>query len=184
MTRLALSCAAALLAFALPGAPAAEARGPEDPALIGAGDPEVIRALAAEIGTATLTADPLGDPLVRGRIGRTNYSLYFFDCREKTNDACASIQFYAVWDVGAVKPDAAFVNVWNTEYRYCKLYLDDEQDPRLEMDVNLKYGMPAGNLRANFRLWRDCLNTFLGYMGKKLPLSPGAPSGSGGTTDL
>lgn len=158
--RLAAVLACGLGACGLGGsASGAGARGLPDSTLVTAREPLKILELAREIGEAELEADGLGDPLVEGRLNAAPYRVFFFGC-DAENQRCDSLQFHALWSPGPARPDLEAVNRWNADGRSCKAYLGRDRGPRLEMDVNLRYGAPAGNLRADFQIWRDCLRAF------------------------
>ena len=56
------------------------------------------------------------------------------------------------------------VNTWNREFRFGKVYLDDENDPFLEMDVNLDYGVSEGNFLDTLDWWTVVLGRFEEYI--------------------
>jgi hypothetical protein len=138
-----------LMALAAWGSPA---RAEE---LVKASDMETIAELARGFGSATIEK---GDTTyVKGRIDGTLYAIFFYDCDAEGAD-CKSIQFYASWDDAVVKPDA--IGAWNREKRFAKAYIDNEDDPVLELDVNLRHGVARANLEDTMDWWRISLEKF------------------------
>jgi hypothetical protein len=118
-------------------------------------DIDTIIELARGFGSATIEK---GDTTyVKGRIEGTVYAIFFYDCDTEGAD-CKSIQFYASWEDAGVEADA--INGWNRDRRFAKAYLDGENDPVLEMDVNLRHGVPRANLEDTIDWWRISLEKF------------------------
>ena len=117
---------------------------------------EMIENLARGFGSATLERRSNGEPYIVGRIDGTKYGIYFYGC--ENGKACQSIQFSAGWS--GTKMTLESVNRWNRDKRFGKAYLDKEGDPRLEMDVNLDYGVTKGNFEDTFDIWTRVLKSF------------------------
>ncbi len=127
-------------------------------------DPEAIAAiLRAEGYKAELTKDGSGDPMIRSASSGTNFTLFFYNCTSNRN--CTTLQYYAGFDVDKGS-DLATINKWNSTKRFGRAYLDDEKDPRLEMDVNLdEGGVARGNFVDNLKVWLDLLDAFKTHIG-------------------
>lgn len=153
------------LFLAAPGAASAQA-------LIDATQVDDIARIARDYGTAEVGTDSAGDPMITGDMDGTTYVVFFYGC---TNGAdCTTIQFIASWvNPGAV--DAAQLHTWNREKRFGKAYLDDENDPVLEMNVNLFGGVSETNLSDTFDWWRVVLETYVEYIGFETVDEPAAP---------
>lgn len=120
--------------------------------------PEVLAQLVRDEGyNAKLGIDGTGDPKIEGRVGQTEYSIFFYGCDAGKN--CTSITFSAGYNLANGMTDAA-VNDWHRRKRFTKVYLDDERDPFLQMDVNLDRGVTAENFRDSFDLWRLLVEDF------------------------
>jgi hypothetical protein len=132
--------------------PAAQAASPT----VTAQDPEEILNIAKGFGSATLATDRDGDPKISGRINGTSYSVYFFGC--KNGDNCKDIQFVSGWSGFDITLEQ--INDWNSNRRYGKSYLDDENDPVLIMPVNLHLGVTRENLEDTFEWWTVVLEQF------------------------
>ena len=85
---------------------------------------------------AQVTTDKDGDPMVRSASGGVDFLVLYYECKGKTR--CPSIQFYAGFKKKGITP--ARIAEWNTKKRFGRAYLDDEFDPRVEMDVDVEHG--------------------------------------------
>jgi len=155
MNRHAYRAAGALLAVMMLAAPAAA----ED--LVDGKDPEVILNIASGYGSASLSKDDYGDPLIEGRINGLLYYVFFYDCKE--NKDCTSIQFSATFDNPEITVDG--INRWNKEKRFSSAYLDPDGDAVLQYDLNLAFGVSRGNLDDTFDYWRTVLGEFHDHLG-------------------
>ena len=142
----------AALGFGLATASASE--------LVDATDPEAILNIARGYGAATLGTDVVGDPQVTGRIGGNAYTIFFYGCTEGRD--CTNLQFSSGWISNHV--DLSMINSWNREHRFSRAYLDDEDDPIIEMDVNLEFGVSRRNFDDTFGLWSVILSSFATYV--------------------
>ncbi len=100
--------------------------------------------------------DVRGEPVITGRISRTDYRIQFYEC--EGGAFCNSVQFIAE----APRP-AAFTletaNSFNTRWRYVRLTLADNQ-VRLQMDVNLDAGVTADNLEDTLDIWKQLVEIY------------------------
>ena len=152
----AIGCAALLVAASGPRIAAAQST-------VDATVPEEIMNIARGFGSASLETDSQGDPKVSGRIDGVRYNVFFYDCTD--NKACESIQFSAAWRRGDVEVPLAKMNEWNRSKRYGVAFLDNEEDPVIQMDVNLEHGVTRRNLDETFRLWTTVLSQFESHVG-------------------
>ena len=103
-----------------------------------------------------LGADAQGDPLIKGRISRSDYVIQFYECEHAA--FCNSVQFLAQ----APKPAGLTldqVNAFNLRWRYVRLTLSDAL-VRVQMDVNLDAGVTGDNFEDTLDIWRQLLETF------------------------
>lgn len=124
---------------------------------IDATQPDSILNIARGVGSADLSTSEQGDPMISGRIDGTRYTLFFFGCTNKVN--CTSIQFYAGWEMEN-PVSTRDLNDWNRTKRYGRAYLDNSNDPVVEMDVVMEHGISRRNLEANFDLWKTVMSQF------------------------
>lgn len=125
--------------------------------LIDAGDVDAIANIARGYGSATIQTDSVGDPQILGRINGVLYTVNFYGCTDGAD--CTTVQFQAGWkNPGELTLDD--MNLWNQDKRFGKAYLDFENDPVIEWDVNLFGGVSAQNLDDTFDWWRIVLENF------------------------
>lgn len=114
----------------------------------------VVQLLEAQGFKASLQAEPDADPVIYSEVGGTPFAVFFFDCA--AHKRCKTVQFYAGFRHGGVSFER--INAWNARNRFGRAYIDDEGDPRMEMDVNLD---PGG---VNPGLFRETLDTWTGLV--------------------
>ncbi len=122
-------------------------------------NPQAIAGLLKDIGyRAELTKDDTGDPKIESAAAGVNFSIYFYGCTD--GKACSSIQFSSGFDLDSAL-NMSSVNDWNTRKRYGKVYIDDEGDPYLEMDINLAGGgITEDSFRDSLDSWERLLSDF------------------------
>ncbi|MBV0933316.1 YbjN domain-containing protein [Marinobacterium weihaiense] len=124
--------------------------------LVSATTPERIVDVARGFGSASLSTDNYGDPLITGRIEGIKYGIFFYSCTD--NADCKDVQFSAVWS--DINVSLSRLNEWNREMRFGKAYLDADGDPTLEMAVNLRHGVSQNNLDDTIDWWRVASTDF------------------------
>jgi hypothetical protein len=122
-----------------------------------ASDPSALLRFMEKTGyRVELAADAQGDPLIKGRISRSDYIIQFYECEHGA--FCNSVQFLAQ----GPKPAGLTldqVNAFNSRWRYVRLTLADNQ-VRMQMDVNLDAGVTGDNFEDTLDIWRQLLETF------------------------
>ena len=115
---------------------------------------------AAEVlGTATLTEQPNGDPLINGTTDGLAYQIYFRNCT--ANAACEDLNFYTGF---SAKPAPEVINAWNRDKRFSRAYLDNVQDAAIEMDIDLVKGVTPDYLASQFSLWSQVVAQFSSHI--------------------
>ena len=151
------SVACALIAGAsaqTPAPPSAErVRG----GMFDASDPSGIARFMEKTGyRVELATDTRGDPVISGRISRTDYLIQFYEC--EGGQFCNSVQFVASSPKPAsFTPETA--NTFNVRWRYVRLTWDAAQI-RLQMDVNLDAGVTADNLEDTLDIWKQLVEVY------------------------
>lgn len=136
---------------------------------------EVVTALASEGLPVDLGEDFLGDPEIDSSIGDTPFSILFFDC---AGEVCQSIIFSAFYFTnGEISLDT--VNDWNNNNIFGQAYIDEDNDPALDMAVSASGGISVANLRHNVRRWREAVEEFEDHIGWIPNRSEGAAVASG-----
>lgn len=120
------------------------------------GSPEDIASVAKRYGNVKETTDDYGDPLLNITGKNVSFSVYFYDCNN--GERCQDIQFWTYWANPGITLEE--LNIWNSENRFGRAYLDGDEDVNLEMDVSIKYGMTKKALREWFSIWMDVVKTF------------------------
>lgn len=128
--------------------------------VIEASNPNEILNVAKGFGSGTLTKDSEGDPKISGRIDGIAYAILFYGCKNHTK--CQEIQFRAGWSGKSI--DLAKINEWNRTKRFGKAYLDSDNDPNVEMSVNMTKGVTRANLEDNFSSWSSAMSSFRDYI--------------------
>lgn len=120
--------------------------------------PETIMTALRDAGyRAALSKDNVGDPVIKSGAAGVDFSVLFYNCTEHKD--CKTVQFYAGFVKKGVSLDT--MNTWNAEHRFGRAYLDDEKDPRIEMDLDLdKGGMSSALFQANLATWESLLGDF------------------------
>jgi hypothetical protein len=113
--------------------------------------------LVADAGyRATPGRDNQGDPMVSSSAAGATFTIYMYGCEE---DRCKSLQFRAGFDL-ADGISLERINAWNRDKRYGSAYLDDENDPWLQMDLDLEGGATTGQVTEYVELWDTLLGQF------------------------
>ncbi len=146
--------AASFLTFCTQGAVFAASPGVDT--FIDATMPEKIVEIAKGFGSAELSTDVDGDPLISGRIEGKKYQISFFGCTGGSK--CHDIRLLTGWSKTKVGLEQA--NDWNRTKRFGTAYLDKEGDPILSMTVNLEHGVSRSNLDETFVYWGIAVKAF------------------------
>ncbi len=118
---------------------------------------EVAASLKAKGLSTEITSDKDGDPLIKSIYESTKFSVYFYECGSKQR--CKSIQFAAGFSVdGALS--ASKVAEWNRRKRFGRVYLDNDSDPWIEMDMDLEHGATTEALTNNLDRWQLVIHEF------------------------
>ncbi|HLL32087.1 MAG TPA: YbjN domain-containing protein, partial [Allosphingosinicella sp.] len=105
----------------------------------------------------------VGDPMITSGVSGTTFQIFFYNCRD--HKQCATVQFHSGYDlkesIGLER-----INEWNRSQRFGRAYLDKENDPILEMDVDLDDGGISQPLFIdNMEFWASVLAKFEQHIG-------------------
>jgi hypothetical protein len=117
----------------------------------------VAAALTAKGYGAEVSTDKSGDPIIRSSADGSGFSVLFYGCDEETR--CASIQFTAGFNLRDGTTLEA-INDWNRNKRFGKAYLDEENDPFLEYDIDLERGATTEAIENAFDVWLSVMPAF------------------------
>lgn len=132
--------------------------------LVQAQDPDsVVEALQEAGYAAKLATDKVGDPMITSGVSGTTFQIFFYNCTDHT--ACATVQFHSGYDLqNPVSLER--LNEWNRAKRFGRAFLDKENDPALEMDVDLDDGgMSRPLFIDNLEFWASILSEFEQHIG-------------------
>lgn len=147
--------AAALLAAAifLP-VQTAEAQGFDRKAVTG----DMVASWLQEKGyRAELTEDGVGDPLILTTMSGVTVRIFFYNC--DTSKRCEDLQFLAGFDLTDGLSNAS-VSEWNQTKRFGAVYLDDENDPYLKIDLQVGPGGTPDLVKGYFSTVEAVLDQF------------------------
>jgi Putative bacterial sensory transduction regulator len=133
--------------------------------LVRAQDPQsVVAAMQAAGYSATLATDGTGDPMIKSAASGSTFHVFFYNCTD--HKACATVQFHSGYHL-TNNPSLTAINEWNKGQRFGRAFLDKDNDPILEMDVDLDDGGLSPLLFAdNLEFWTSLLGSFekeIGY---------------------
>ena len=137
---------------------------PVEAQMVRAQDPStLVRALQKEGFAAKLGTDKVGDPMITSGVSGTTFQIYFYNCTEHKN--CATVQFNSGYDLKD-RVSLERINEWNRSQRFGRAFLDKENDPILQMDVDLDDGgMSSALFIDNVEFWASVLGGFEKHIG-------------------
>ena len=148
-----ISTAGAILTIGL-----ALSLGAEAQTIVSAENPEELASVIRDLGfQAKLEKDNVGDPVIRSSSGGVDFRIYFYEC--KSNKRCKSLHFSVGYDLADGSTLDA-VHQWNADKRFASAYLDDENDPFLQMDINTEGGITQENFEKSIDLWQSLKGEF------------------------
>jgi hypothetical protein len=106
---------------------------------------------------ATLTTDSGGDPKIKSSTDGTNFSIYFYGCRDNQN--CRDLQFVVAFDTTDSR-SASLMNAWNSEKVAGTAYIDDEGDPYLTMTAIGARELPQATFDNILSRWDSVVGDF------------------------
>lgn len=121
---------------------------------------EVLReAGASEIEQGRDSAD---DPTIVATLHGSRFQAIMYDC--DGDDRCTSIQFRSGYDLDDGMTAEA-LNEWNVAMRYGNAWLDEVDDPYIELDLDLSAGSTDGQVRRYAEIWSNMMSGFQDYIG-------------------
>jgi hypothetical protein len=109
----------------------------------------------AEMGTNN------GKPTIKSQFGDTVFHVMMFDCK---GDRCGSMQFYSGFATHG-RFDISRMNEWNRNERWARGYYDSQNDPWVEMDVDLTPGGTYELLNDELATYKNVLAKFVSNYG-------------------
>ena len=109
-----------------------------------------------------------GQRWIESAMSGYTYIILPFGCDDAGKD-CKSVQFYVAF-VPANKPTLQEMNKYAAENRFGRVYLDDEGDPIIEMDIDLEAGgMSRALFLDNLAYWDSIMVAFGDFAFSKDP---------------
>jgi Putative bacterial sensory transduction regulator len=127
-------------------------------------DPQTVVAAMQGAGfTAKIGTDKGGDPMITSGYSGTAFRVFFYNCTK--NRDCATVQFHTGYDLD--KPvTLEQINEWNRTQRFARAFLDKDNDPIVEMDIDLDDGGVSNALFLdNLEFWTSSLGEFERHIG-------------------
>lgn len=127
-------------------------------------DPGTVVAALQQGGyAAKLGTDKVGDPMITSGVSGTTFQIYFYNCANHKN--CATVQFNVGYDLKE-RISLERINEWNRSQRFGRAFLDKEDDPILQMDLDLDDGGISRLLFLdNVEFWTSVLSNFEKHIG-------------------
>jgi hypothetical protein len=129
-------------------------------------DPKALAAFLKQKGyRAEVKEKPTGAHIESSDSGIA-FSIFFMNCAAAGSD-CKTIQFFNGYtDIDGVP--LTRINEWNKKHRFARAYIDDGQDPVLEMDVDLDNGgMAAVNFVEQLKIWTTLMGEYRRFLLEK-----------------
>jgi Putative bacterial sensory transduction regulator len=137
---------------------------PAEAQMVKAQDPGSLAEALQKAGyAAKLGTDKVGDPMITSGVSGTTFQIFFYNCTD--HKKCATVQFNSGYDlktsVGLEK-----INAWNSSQRFGRAYLDKEDDPILQMDLDLDDGgLSSALFIDNVEFWSSIMVAFEKHIG-------------------
>jgi len=132
--------------------------------MVQAQDPQsLVAAMQAAGYAAKLGTDKVGDPMITSGSSGTAFQIFFYNCT--AHKACATVQFHAGYDLEkGLAMDR--INAWNSSQRFGRAYLDKDNDPIVEMDLDLDDGgLSRALFNDNIEFWTSIMTAFQKHIG-------------------
>lgn len=121
---------------------------------------DVVEALARAGHPVDLGEDVFGDPEIESAVGDTPFDVFFFEC---SGTVCETMTFSAVYETDRVSIEQT--NAWNINNLHGQAYLDNDDEPNLDLTIFAAGGLTESNLRAIVRQWAISLSAFEDHIG-------------------
>ena len=129
------------------------------PEIVDGSDPEALVSIIQDLGyRAILEVDGQGDPLIRSSVGGTQFAVVFYGCSED-HDQCQILLFKAGYEMDQ-KVDLELINEWNATRLFGRAYLDDVDDPWIELVLTVRGGVTREQFEQTFEWWESSVGEF------------------------
>lgn len=127
--------------------------------IVDATNPEQLVTIIQELGyRAQLEVDGDGDPMIRSSVGGTQFALVFYGCSVE-HSGCQILLFKAGYEMEE-KVGMEIINEWNATRLFGRAYLDDVNDPWIELVLNVHGGVTRQQFENTFEWWESSVGEF------------------------
>jgi len=149
------------------GAMVALAAGTAAPAyaeMVSPHDPQAIIGILQGLDTGPELVQPDdGDPYIKASRDGMTFLVLLMNCNDSHRD-CATVQYYTGFN-DRKGYSLERLNEWNRTKRFARAYRDNENDPVLEMDVDMDFsGLPRANVEESLKVWFDLMNAYRSFI--------------------
>lgn len=126
-------------------------------------DPAMIAKVMRDAGyRAEIEKASDGSPFIQSSSGGYPFRLFFFGCEDDFTD-CDTVQLFAGFKSDR-SPSLQEMNTYSRDNRWGRVYIDEEDDPVIEMDIDLEDGgMSAELFKDNLEYWDTIMGKFAGF---------------------
>ena len=126
-------------------------------------DVDRITAILQSEGYQAKRAGETAAPRIETAMSGYSATVVFYGCDDK-GQACKSVQFYAGFNP-KTSPTLQAMNDYAKDNRFGRIYLDEDNDPVIEMDVDLEAGGMSEELFIdNLAYWTTILDRFADFV--------------------
>ena len=111
---------------------------------------------------AELAVDNIGYPMIRSSTQGINYAIFFYGCTDAGTD-CTNVQFEATFTMNSPL-SAELMNEFNAAKRFIRVVVNDEGNPAIRMDVNMRDGITEDQFLDYMNLWDILVGDFLAHI--------------------
>jgi hypothetical protein len=122
----------------------------------------IVDSLTRQGFTVEMKTDSDGDPLIESTDDDEPFQVHFYGCTDGSD--CQYLQFTSGWDLkSGTTPDV--IEKWNEDRVWGRAYLDTDDDPWIDLAVNLKGGVSAENFDDTVSWWWSIMRDFEDHIG-------------------
>lgn len=123
-------------------------------------DPQIIANVMRDAGyRADVEALSDGEPYIQSSSGGYPFRVFFYGCDDNHGN-CKTVQLFAGF-VTDNSPTFEEMNAYARDNRFGRIYIDIEDDPVIEMDIDLEDGgMSAELFTDNLEYWEYIMGQF------------------------
>lgn len=123
---------------------------------------EVAAALQAKGLQAQIGKDSQGDPMITSALDGSPFRVLFYTCKA---GRCAAISFATAFP-NASGVTLQTINDWSRKNRFGRAYLDDDQDPFVEYDVDMERGATTEAIGNAIDVWAWVIPNFKKHLAR------------------